>query len=72
MCLYMIVHYGPKPFSLARVLSRQKAEIEQPGVSEWRVERLSMNRLRELWHLKSRSQEDLNEAEKDDVFDMGY
>lgn len=68
----MIVHYGPYPFSLARVLSRQKAEIEQRSASEWRVERLSLNRLRELWHLKSRSQEDLNKAEKDNVFDMGY
>ena len=72
MCLYMIVHYGPKPFSLARLLSKQTAELQQRSASEWRVERLSLNRLRELWHLKSRSQEDLNKAEKDDVFDMGY
>jgi len=72
MCLYMVVHYGPNPFSLARLLSRQKAEIQQRQASKWRVERLSLNRLRELWHLKCRSQEDLNDGEKHDGFDMSY
>ena len=73
MCLYMVVHYGPNPFSLTRLLSSSKiAHIQERSTSEWRVERLSLSRLRELWHLKSRSQEDLNKAEKDNVFDMGY
>jgi hypothetical protein len=66
MCLYMVVHYGPNPFSPARIFSRQTVD------TEWRVERFSLNRLRELWHLKCRSQDDLNKAEKYDDFDMSY
>jgi hypothetical protein len=68
----MVVHYGPNPFSPARIFSQQTVDMQQQSTSEWRVERFSLNRLRELWHLKCRSQDDLNKAEKDDDFDMSY
>ena len=64
MCLYLVVHYGPNPFSLKRIFSRRAPDADEQRISEWRVERLSLDRLRELW--------DLIKVEKDDDFDMGY
>jgi len=72
MCLYLVVHYGPNPLSLKRIFSRRAPDADEQRMSEWRVERLSLDRLRELWHLRCRSQDDLIKVEKDDDFDMGY
>lgn len=60
MHLYILIHYGPNPFSLKRIYAREEYKRKCAYATEgWRVERVTFAELRNLrkkgkWYARGR------------------